>query len=576
MDSWLSGRSVRRRFVRLRAGAALVLLVLASAGTYAAWSLTTSRTREYVQDQAAETLAVQAEVLNGVLEKYRLIPPLLARQDEIALLFASLASDAYIENRARTLAEEITGLSGARDVAFFAADGKLLSAARDIFGDEPAGRAELLKAAKENRLGRTVALLKGENRVYAFGAGVRRNGRLMGVVAVYVGFDAVERAWALSADPIFVTDSDGIIFLSNRQDWLLKPVSEIDAKFNPETADALTHIDVMRDLPLMGWQLHVLGDRSRVVSAQSAAIGFSLLIFLLVAVIVFFQIGRIEGRVMLRRRDRALALRLERAVRDRTKELSLANQSLSHEIDERIEAERELKRVQRELIQTAKLAGVGQMAATLSHEINQPLAAIETYAANTKRALALKKDEIADDNLNRITAMVARISELSGTLLAFSRRPETKTEPVPVKVALHEALILIRPKADRAGVAIDVDPALESVVVDAGRIRLSQVFVNLFSNAIDALSGRPDGRIAVDLKSAGETVCLHVSDNGPGIAPELANEVFEPFFTTRTGQGNGIGLSIVYNIMQDFGGSVTLLPGDGGAVFELRLKSALP
>ncbi len=572
MVGWHTGRAVRSRYFRLRAGAALVLLVLTLAGTSVVWKVVTDRSRAYVQRQAAETLAVQAEVLNGVLEKYRLIPPMLARQDEIALLFTSLASDASIQKRARSLAEEITGLSGARDVAFFAADGKLLAAARDIFGDEPAGRAELLRAANDNRLGRTIALINGKSRVYAFGAGVRRNGQLRGLVAVYVGFDAVERTWALSADPIFVTDSNGVVFLSNRPDWLLKPAAEIDARFGTGGHD--THIDVMRDLPLMAWQLHVLGDRSRIVSAQSAAIGFSLLIFLLIGVIGFFMIGRIEDRILLRRRERAAALRLERAVRDRTKELSQANRSLSHEIEERIEAEQELKRVQHELIQAAKLAGVGQMAAALSHEINQPLAAIETYAANTRRALALDRQEIAAGNLDRITAMVARISELSGTLLSFSRKPETKLQPVSVRAALDEALILIRPKAKRAGVAINVDPALDGLMVEAGRIRLSQVFVNLFSNAIDALEGRADGQISVSLKSVGHQVCLHVRDNGPGIAPELAAEVFEPFFTTRLGQGNGLGLSIVYNIMQDFGGSIALLPNEAGAVFELWLKAA--
>ncbi|AQZ53982.1 sensor histidine kinase [Martelella mediterranea] len=574
MDNWLAGRTIRRRFFRLRLGAGLVLLAVASAGTFAAWSVATSRTSDYLQRQAAETLAVQSEVLNGVLEKYRLIPPLLARQDEVARLFASLASDAYRQTIARALAEEITGLSGARDVAFFSADGALLAAARDIFGDEPAGRAELLKAARENRLGRTTALIRGKNRVYAFGAGVRRDGQLRGVVAVYVGFDAVERTWALSANPIFVSDNTGTIFLSNRVDWLLKPVSEIEAKSGAARGNASGYIDVVRDLPLMGWQLHVLGDRSRIVAAQTTVVGFSLLIFLLVGVIAFFMIGRIEDRILLRRRERAQALRLERAVRDRTKELSLANRSLSHEIEERIEAERELKRVQHELIQAAKLAGVGQMAAALSHEINQPLAAIETYAANTKKALALGRQEIAEGNLDRIAAMVARISELSGTLLSFSRKPATSLQPVSVQAALQEALILIRPKADRAGVAITVDPALDGVMVEAGRIRLSQVFVNLFGNAIDALEGRADGRVAVELKSADGRVCLHVRDNGPGIAPELAGEVFEPFFTTRDGQGSGLGLSIVYNIMQDFGGSVALLPNEAGAVFELRLKAA--
>ena len=574
MDSWLTGAALRRRFFRLRAGVALFLVVLALASTYAAWKVVTVRTREYVQDQAAETLAVQAEVLNGVLEKYRLIPPLLARQDEIALVFANLASRDYVRKIAGNLAEEIAGLSGARDVAFFSADGELLAAARDIFGDEPAGRAELMRAAQENRLGRTIALLKGKSRVYAFGSGIRRNGRLMGVVAVYVGFDAVERTWALSDNPIFVTDGGGTIFLSNREDWLLKPVSEIDARFSAERGRAQTHIDVMRDLPLMGWQLHVLGDRSRIVSAQSAAIGISLLIFLLVAVIAFFLIGRIEDRLRLRRRERAQALRLERAVRDRTRALSLANRNLSHEVEERKEAERELKRVQRELIQAAKLAGVGQMAAALSHEINQPLAAIETYAANTRKALTLGKGEIAEGNLDRITAMVARISELSGTLLAFSRKPATRSQPVAVQAALREALILIRPKADRAGVSIEVDPALGGVMVDAGRIRLSQVFVNLFSNAIDALDGRTDGLIRVQLKGIGEWVYIEVSDNGPGISPDVAGEVFEPFFTTRTGQGSGLGLSIVYNIMQDFGGGVRLLPNADGAVFELWLKPA--
>lgn len=530
-----------------------------------------------VMQKAGETLAVQTETLSGVLDKYRLLPPLLSRQSSIRALFVRDTKGNAQTLAARRTAEEIAGMSAALDVALLFPDGEVLAYARGSFVSSGEGLGDLIETARQGRLGRAALSLGGNARTYAFSSGVRRDGRFAGAVIVYVDFYRVEAAWALSAQRIFVTDKQGTVFLANDPAWRLKQMQTlrdgdkvlIDGKFEPR-------IDLSRHLPLLDWDLHVLADPSPVTSARLSAASIATLSCLLAGILALFVLRRSEAAVVRARSDRATALRLERLVRDRTRALSVTNRSLSHEVEVRREAEERLRKTQAELVQTAKLAALGQMSAALSHEFNQPLAAIRSYADNAARFL--ERDAIAQvsGNLARINGLVDRMAELSRTLLSFSRKPGASVGPVPLATIIDEAMLLARPRARAAGVAIRVDPAIAGLMVQGGRIRLGQVFVNLVNNAIDALSATANGLIEIGARKDGDWVIATVADNGPGIETEKLSSIFDPFFTTKgVGEGIGIGLSIVDNIIRDFGGSIRAENrAGGGACFIMHLVAA--
>lgn len=576
-----SRATIERRF-RLARSTLFVVWAMASIAIVF-WSVRAAHDRATadVLQKAGETLAVQTEALNGVLDKYRLMPPLLARQSSIASLFIRDGDGNPQALDANHMALELAGMSAAKDVAFLFPDGEVLAHAHGEFVANGVGLKQLVEVARLGQLGRMALSLPNGDRTYAFSSGVRRNGKFVGVVIVYVDFYRVEAAWALSAYPIFVTDPSGSVLLANQPDWLLQPIGQFMAVNTKEAAFLIdgglrNRIDLTRNLPLLGWDLHVLADPAPVLAARLSAGTIATLACLIAGLLALILMRRKENAIFRARSDRATALRLERVVRDRTRALSVTNQSLSREVEVRRSAEERLRKTQADLIQAAKLAALGQMSAALSHEFNQPLAAIRSYADNAVRFLDRGNTGEVAGNLGRINGLIDRMAELSRTLLAFARKPGHTSGPVPLGNVVDEALLLARPRARAAGVAIETDGTLERFLVEGGRIRLSQVFVNLVNNAVDALQGRDDGRVRIEARGDGDTVLVTVSDNGPGIAANEINQVFDPFYTTKgVGEGIGIGLSIVDNIIRDFGGSIHVYNRDeGGACFEIRLRRA--
>jgi len=236
---------------------------------------------------------------------------------------------------------------------------------------------------------------------------------------------------------------------------------------------------------------------------------------------------------------------------------------------------KDLRQAQDDLIQAGKLAALGQMSAALSHEFNQPLAAIRSYAENAIAFLNNEQVEPAEENLGRITRLTERMAELSKLMLNFSRRPRDAILPVDLNDVIDEAMNLLRGRFERSGVTPVLIRPDSPVMVLGGHVRLQHVVMNLLTNAIDALEGSADPRIVISV-DIGDPVTVVVSDNGPGIAPEALGKIFDPFFTTKdVGKGLGLGLSISYNIVRDFGGALKASNApEGGARFTLTLRRA--
>ncbi len=273
---------------------------------------------------------------------------------------------------------------------------------------------------------------------------------------------------------------------------------------------------------------------------------------------------------------------MESRVVERTQDLTETNQRLKQEIDQHRRTAETLQKTQDELIQAAKLAVLGQMSASINHELNQPLAAIRAYAENSVTFIERDRSDMASENLQQIVELTDRMATISAQLKLFARKSEGQLAIVSTQATIEYALRLFRPQLEKEQIALEVCLPEQDLFVRADAVRLEQVIVNLISNALLAVTGRSERSIRIclhrihpsdpDGKNNGQ-ICIDVADSGPGIADENLNQIFNPFFSTREGgKGLGLGLSISYRIISDFGGSITAFNRpEGGATLRVSL-----
>jgi two-component system C4-dicarboxylate transport sensor histidine kinase DctB len=430
---------------------------------------------------------------------------------------------------------------------------------------------------------------------------------MLGVVVVKVEFEALEAEWS-SSEPAFVTDPKGVILVTSIPAWrfsTLAPLAPIeqerlrvehrfgDAPFSllkasplprPGRAPVLTtartpegedrFMAASADLGAAGWTVFTfapVGDTLR--TATNGARAIALLVGLTVCGIAFALL-RWRGQASIRAaRQEAARLELEARVAERTAELRQTNQRLVVEIEERRRAEAQAHLMQDELVQSNKLATLGQIAAGVAHEINQPVAAIRAYADNAAAFLDRADDKTAKANLGLIAGLTERIGLITDELRAFARKSSAPPAPVAVREAVDGALLLVGPRLRQQQVRVVRDEADEAARVMAERFRLEQVLVNLLQNAVEALDGVADPEIRVQVVVRRAQVRIVVADNGPGVAPEAAKVLFTPFATTKP-RGLGLGLVISRDIVAEFGGELSLEPAARGARFVMSLPKA--
>jgi len=225
------------------------------------------------------------------------------------------------------------------------------------------------------------------------------------------------------------------------------------------------------------------------------------------------------------------------------------------------EADREKENMTRQLLVAGKTAAVGELSAGVAHEINNPLAIIDTlqtWIHDLSSTAPISEEDRAEilESTAKIAAQVARCKRITQGLLHFSRRVDSRPEQLDLNQLLAELVTVARSRARVEGIQIVTDLApLPPVTASAND--LQQVFVNLVNNAIDALDGRPSGAVTLRSRLAGGSVRVEVEDDGCGIAPENLSRIFLPFFTTKpVGRGTGLGLAICYGLVQKLGGTI--------------------
>ncbi|SHF10211.1 two-component system, NtrC family, C4-dicarboxylate transport sensor histidine kinase DctB [Kaistia soli DSM 19436] len=557
--------------------------------------------------RAASTLPLAATVLSGEISKQQLLPAVLAVDSDVVALLRSPD-----DQRARAMSAKLKALAaeaGASVLYLVGRDGITLAASNFDAPDSFVG------SDYDFRTYFTAAMASGRGLQYALGTVSRRPGLYLshrvdgppgalGVVVVKVELDRVEANWRESGYTVYAFDPQGIVLATSRPDWrfgLLAPLADEDAARRAlQLGDTpLTPVPLKTDsdgFVLIGpgdarahfavatgpvgavapeWRMTVLVPADAAVASTSRTAISIALAALLAVIAVGVAVQR--RRLSIRRRQAALSAmntELERRVLERTGELSHANTALAGEIEVREAAEQRVRRLRDELAQANRLSILGQIAAGVAHEINQPVAAIRAYADNAGRMIETGRTDQARENMGAIARMADRIGEITGTLRGFARRATSPMGPVRLDDAIEGALSLLAGRIRDSGVALERRRAAPDLIVLASRIRLEQILVNLLQNALDAVKGQAEGRILISVESDDAAVLVRVADNGPGIPADVAETLFMPFVTTKEA-GLGLGLVISSEIAREFGGALRFEPGDAeGAVFVLELRLA--
>jgi len=260
-------------------------------------------------------------------------------------------------------------------------------------------------------------------------------------------------------------------------------------------------------------------------------------------------------------------IELEERVKERTFELQGANTRLRHEIEEH-------KGTQRELIQTAKLAVLGQLTAGLNHELNQPLTAIRAFAGNGLKFLDRGQYEQAHTNLQHISQLGHHMGDIIARFKVFARKGDVHQGPIAVQTAIMGALKIMNPRYKEVDIELVVTKD-QGFIVNGDMVFLEQVLVNLLANAADAILEAPDNqrRVCIEQGTTENQVVICVQDSGNGLSDEAIRHLFEPFFTSKSsGLGLGLGLSISQRIVEAMGGQISARNRvSGGAEFCVRL-----
>ncbi|MGI4731117.1 MAG: ATP-binding protein [Janthinobacterium lividum] len=535
------------------------------------------------------TAAARSSLLVSELQKYRLIPIVLGEYPEVRAALA--APKGQLAVRLDDKLEQLARMIGSSVIYVMDGQGRTIAASNaglpSSFVGQNYGFRPYFTSARARGAAEFFGLgtVSGQPGLYLS----RRVGTTTrgGVVVVKFGFEAVERGWASATEPVFVTDRNGVVLITNRPDWrfrttrALPPGLLVEMHRTRQFGSApLAPLPVrpagpglvaearrggspnlytpgVLPVPVAGWRLTVLEPVRPIRAALLATARLATVVAAVLLILPLFWWLRTRERSDLAAVAR---LRLEEDVASRTEDLD--------------RAQTRFREAREELAHANRLGSIGQITAAVAHEVNQPAAAIRSFAENGVELLRRGNREAVAANLATIAALTIRIGAITAELRTYARRGSGEVRAVPLDRAIDGALWFTVHRLSGAGVAIERAGAVP-VDVHADPLRLEQVLVNLLHNAVDALEGAAVRRIRLSVAIAGPVVDLLLCDTGAGIDTAVADTLFDPFATSKP-DGLGLGLGIARDIAREFGGDLEVVPASPPwrTAFRLRLRRA--
>ncbi|WP_420102915.1 sensor histidine kinase [Bosea sp. (in: a-proteobacteria)] len=600
-------RSPRHGGGRVWLAFALGAAILFGVGLIAAADIGRGRAIEATRLRAEDATTLAIAVLRGELEKQRALPAILARDPDVSAALTGGDRHALDLKFGAIAAETRTAVIYLLDAA-----GLTIAASN---WDEPTSFVGNDYAFRDYYL---TALQKGSAEQFALGTVSKRpglyitarvadgDGKALGVIVVKAEFERVEADWGALGGTIYVADGRGVVLLSTEPDWRFRVERPLDEATQAEIRRSLqfggaplvplplgfdgelvhrsgagrgANVRTQRAVATTGWTLDMLLPVGEAVRSEQSRLQS----FVALALIV----GLSGAALLLRRRQQA-DLRLQRAaeakaelenrVAERTAALAGSNARLKAEIGERARAQERLADMREELAKANRLATLGQVTAGVAHEINQPLAALRTYAENARTFVGRREREQAESALGKVIGLTERIGHITDTLRGFARRGGRALEPVSLEEAIAGALMILDSALRQAAITPRIDAVSPRLQVMARHVELEQVLVNLLRNAVEAIETLPQRPgaplVAIGVVEEPDRVIVTVADRGPGLDEAAVAALFTPFRSSKP-RGLGLGLIICQDLVASFGGTLTAAgrPGEGCS-FTITLRRA--
>ncbi|MBB3427137.1 two-component system C4-dicarboxylate transport sensor histidine kinase DctB [Rhizobium sp. BK312] len=613
-ERFLTPEQLGRRSRRVWLVFAFLSAAVIAAGLYGANFYGRLSAIETLQRQGHTDANLKVALLRAVLERPRALPLLLADDQQVRDALAEkhiddvVALDRKLESLVSGTSASVLYVTGKDGVAMASSNWR---EPLSFVGNDYSFR-DYFRKAMETGTAEHYALGTVSNRPGLYiSRRVGDVGSALGVVVVKMEFDQLEADWSETGRPAYVTDERGVVLITSLPSWRFMTTAplareEADAirkslqfgaaplsplpvshpeEIGPDAtivrailpgSSAAEYLRLAVAVPSTPWQLGYLIPTDQAIASSVRETRFlALTILLPILAFAAFLLRRRDVSAMQIAVSRIARDELERRVLERTEDLSQARDRLEAEIADHRATEAKLQGVQQDLVQANRLAILGQVAAGVAHEINQPVATIRAYAENANVFLDRHQTEPVKENLSAIAALTERIGTITEELKAFARKGRTAPEPVDLRSVIEGAVVLLRSRFAGRLDALKIELPPTGLGVVGTRIRLEQVLINLFQNALEALEGRDEAKVEVSVRETSEEVEIVVSDNGPGIPAAILDSLFTPFNTSKE-KGLGLGLVISKDIVVDYGGRIDVESNDSGTRFTVHLRKAMP
>jgi len=553
---------------RMRRSVFGVLIVTVLVATLATFFGAQRYFQQLEAQAASNRMALYLRALNETLRQHQHLPFVLARDPRYSEALNPIAVDPQKNARLRRLAEE----AKLEAIYLMDASGLVLATSNaeephsflgQNYGFRPYFK-EALKGARSDYF--AIGATSGRPGYFVAEPVSYADSTQKGVVAIKLDVSELQQSWESDSDTVVAINADNIVVLASNPDWLYRPIHALDPSLKQQILnsrqfgnEALTPLDWETQDPQSvtvegtnyliasgqgdwrGWTVHYLQPESTITRQTFLATAFfGSIIALLVGFATYLRSRRIE-----------LAYTASEAQRSAL-----------------IETNKRLEQAQTELARNAKLAALGNLAASVTHELGQPIGAFRNHLA----AAEMSNEITSPTTAASLNKLVERMEAITRQFRYFARGRREEKKPVDLSTVLDEAQNLLKTDIEAAG--IDFHPALirAPILLLGHQVQLEQIFTNLLKNAIHAVEGKTDPEIKVDVIEKPDRVDIRIADNGPGTQGASLSDLQEPFFSTKpSGVGMGLGLAIVTEIIKDHDGDLTLGSDAPGAEFIVSL-----
>ena len=393
-------------------------------------------------------------------------------------------------------------------------------------------------------------------------------------IIIEISLNDLKNSWENASEAVIIKDNNNLL-LSSKPVWLSEKLTdtlESDSGNILRSAPTISDLETLpvraflikdtllkleTKLKFTNWNIIYYTTYAPVREKVNGIIALEITALAVLLTLIFYFLSR-------RARIQSLVILEE------SNKLRNMNTRLQNEVNQREKAEQNLKVAEQTLAQTSKLAALGEMSAAVSHELNQPLAAMKTYLAGAKLLIYRSRPTEALTSFRRLDDLIERMNSITKQLKSYSRKSSEVLTDVDLKIAIANALNIMSPQLNLAKIEYSQDLTEAPTIVVGDQIRLEQVLINLIRNSLDATSNTPEPQLELNLITANNAI-ISIKDNGSGI--EDLESLFEPFYTTKKpGDGVGLGLAISSGIIKDLGGRLVAKNNETkGATFEIYL-----